>query len=266
MAKKSDCEKFLLLNKGEQLEALPALMEECGFTDYYINASKDLQPHFEFNSFKKGEVIFEESSDSDDYFIILEGHVKLVSYNHVGREILFRKRGAASMFGLLSAIDGKPRESSAISMSSGVYGKVSGKVFKDFYNNDANYAKGNAHALIREIRKLYQRVFDYNQYTTRERVAIEILRLAHFKISKGYRLSEFTIQPHSHIASTIDGARETVTRTIKSFVEMGVLEKIDRKTYIKDLTALEEEAHLFAKKDARVESHYISNYVKNNEE
>lgn len=68
-----------------------------------------------FAKFQRGELIFAEGSEGDEFFIVLTGHVGLSKKVDGGQELLHRI-GPGELFGELALISSTPRSASAIAL------------------------------------------------------------------------------------------------------------------------------------------------------
>ena len=95
------------------------------------------------------------------------------------------------------------------------------------------------HHLVRQVRGLTKRVYEFSTLAVQNRIHAELLRLA-----RDHAVADGTARldpapTHADIASRISTHREAVTRELSRLAKLGLVEQKGRSLTIKDLDRLE---------------------------
>ncbi len=162
-----------------------------------------------------GEWVLDYQDQGTDLFFVLHGHVR-VTIVSAGREIILRDIRDGEFFGELAAIDGKPRSAGIVAVSDTVVARMSSAVFRATLHGDPGVCDQILMLLASQIRMLANRVNEYSNYNVRQRIHMELLRLARPAQSGK---TEAVISPpptHAELAARVSTHREGVTRELKA--------------------------------------------------
>jgi CRP/FNR family cyclic AMP-dependent transcriptional regulator len=240
----------------EQAEIL-ALARRRGLFSWSPRHREHLASLMSCRAYPAEAMVYEQGAPTREAYVLLKGKAKLVLHNGTGREIALRVRGELGAFGSFSAIDGRPREATLVTLTPCVFGIISAEAYNEFLELAPDFARELMTRLIHEIRFLYQRLYDFNQYTIRQRLALEILRQAHRWMNEGKPLDSYRLPPQATLAALIDTSREAVSREIRPLHETGALRRVGRKAGIADLDKLTEGAALLDPAEAEGFSQYF---------
>jgi CRP-like cAMP-binding protein len=129
------------------------------------------------------------------------------------------------MFGELAAIDGEPRSASVLALKSALIGRLSQAAFEDLVDNHRSFAWTLLAHLSSMVRDMTGRIFEYSTLPVRERLVLELLRLAD---SDAIDSNKAVISPaptHFDLAARISTHREAVSREMSALAKQGLLEK-----------------------------------------
>jgi CRP-like cAMP-binding protein len=194
-----------------------------------------------WKSFARGVEIVPYKGESDDVYFIASGRVRVTIFSFTGKEVSYQELGPGEMFGELSAIDQMPRTANVISLEKSKIGVMSGRDFIDLINCYPEVAIAALRRLAAMVRFLVDRVFQYGALHVKERVRLEVLRLAR-EVGGDDDIATISDFPtHREIANRVNTHREAVTREINELSRMGLIEQNQRVltvTSIAKLTAL----------------------------
>lgn len=187
-----------------------------------------------------GHEIVQYSGQTDDVYFIVSGRVRATIFSASGKEVAFREIGPGQVFGDLSALDGKPRSASVLSLEPCVLVSMSAKEFWGVIKDYPSVAAQLLCDLTTLVRRLTERVVEFSTLGVKNRVHAELLRLA-----REHPITNNTgvIRPaptHAEIATRISTHREAVTRELNHLKEVGVIDRPSGSIIIRDLALLEQ--------------------------
>ncbi len=197
-----------------------------------------LAKRFRWTRYGAGEQIISHLDPSTDFFLVLQGEVRVVIYSLAGREVTFRDIKAGHYFGELAAIDGLPRSASILALSDSMIASMSADVFwgvlRDYPETAARLLKD----LTGSVRALTERVFEFSTLAVNNRIHAELLRLARDHMTAE---NVAVIQPaptHAEIASRISTHREAVTRELGRLSRAGIVVRRSGAFVVEDVERL----------------------------
>ena len=194
--------------------------------------------------FAAGELILAQDDASQDVFFIISGEVRVQFLDKSGKDTLFRVEGAGEMFGELSALDGARRSATIQAEEDCWLAFMNPSDFRAVLTRHPEIALDTLQWLIGLVRELSERLHAFNVLPVKQRVRIDLLRLAH---AAGVDANRAVLAPpprHADIAARVGTHREGVTRELTELQKLGLLERIvldDRRALaVVDVTRLEQ--------------------------
>lgn len=188
--------------------------------------------------FEAGQTLIAREQDDRDLHMIVAGAVRVTSYSQGGRETSFRELGAGTVFGELSAIDGRPRSADVIALKPGLLASMPPAPFRALLQQEWAVNERVLLRLTELARGLIERVLDLSTLSVQQRVCLELLRLGQSARSAG---NEARIDPaprHADLAHLVSSYREQITRELSALTRAGVLAKDEGALVIRDLDRL----------------------------
>jgi CRP-like cAMP-binding protein len=206
---------------GLKPEALEAIQQRCAWRRY-----------------EEGEPIVGYLDSSDDVFLVASGEVGVTIYSVAGQAVSFRTLGTGDIFGEYAAIDGGPRSASVEARTSCLIASMSAKEFRKLLKAEPAVAEAVLKDLVRNVRSLTKRVYEFSTLAVNNRIHAELLRLASLapREGKGARLAP--APTHAEIASRISTHREAVTRELNRLARIGIIERKNGTLIVRDLDRL----------------------------
>lgn len=183
---------------------------------------------------KKSIIVF-EADPGDALFIIASGRVKVVLTAEDGREVILSTRGGGDFFGEMALFDNEPRSAHVIAMEDSELLILHREAFHKCIENIPGIAIGILRALVNRLREADNLIGGLVLLDVPGRLAQLILRMASEKDGQ-WSLEGMT---HETMAQMVGSTRETVSRTIRNFVDQGVVEGTRKKITIKNRGELE---------------------------
>lgn len=119
-------------------------------------------------TFAKDEVVFRKGDAADSFFIILSGHLKIVTTDAKGDEIIINKVEAGETVGEMSLIDQRPRSAGVIALDEAKVLELNRGVFFDLLTRRADVSIGILKGYSNRLRfstTYIEKVIDWSQKT-----------------------------------------------------------------------------------------------------
>jgi CRP/FNR family transcriptional regulator, cyclic AMP receptor protein len=188
--------------------------------------------------YPRNSVILFEDDPGDALYVVAHGQVKVVLIGEDGREVILSVLGEGEFFGEMALIDDEPRSAHVIAMNDSTLLVIRREDFQGILRQQPSIALALLRALSRRLRRVDEKVGSLVLLDVNGRVAQLLLELAEEAGSE--RITRRLT--HHTIAQMIGSSRETVSRTMREFVEKGHIEVSRREIVIRDRAALEASA------------------------
>ena len=176
-------------------------------------------------NFRKGEIIFNQSDESTDLYIVFRGKVRAALLNHDGEEFVLDVFKEGDFFGEMSLLDGKPRYATAITNEDAMLGMLKRSRFLDTVKSEPMIAIEMMNALVQRLRKTDDMIGTLAFLDVSERL-LKLLQEAGELDGRRGQNGSFIIkkQTHRELAARIGASREAISKAIKilQFKEMVV--------------------------------------------
>jgi CRP/FNR family transcriptional regulator, cyclic AMP receptor protein len=187
---------------------------------------RELEKRSVWKEYKTDEQIIDRESESRDVYFVVGGVVRIVNYSYSGREVSYDEIRAGGMFGELSAIDGKPRSASVVSIKRALIASLAPEAFKKAMREHPEFAVAVIERLAAIIRTSNDRIMDLSTLGAYSRVYAEILRRARALAAEDADSALIDPLPvHSDLAAQCGTTRETVARAVSDLIKKGIAEK-----------------------------------------
>ena len=187
-------------------------------------------------SYPRGSVILFEDDPGDALFVVRSGRVKVVLLAEDGREVILGLLGVGEHFGELSLIDDQPRSAHVIAMEESSILVLR----RDDFRRRVEASPVVAWALLQELSRRLRRADD--------KIGTLVLLDVHGRIARmlldaaaecGNDLIDKPLT-HQTIAQVIGASRETVSRAMREFQELGWVSAEQRRIRVLNKGALRE--------------------------
>ncbi|MEB3341579.1 Crp/Fnr family transcriptional regulator [Okeania sp.] len=184
------------------------------------------------------QVILLENDWGTSVYFILDGWVKIRTYNLDGKEVTLNILGKGEVFGEMAALDEVPRSTDVITLAPTLIGNMPAQDFAHLIQTEPIAGIRLAQLMARRLRQVNRRL-RLREADAQARVADILLFLAESQGIASPDGIEIPNLPHRELSSLSGLARETVTRVL-SKLEKKLLIKRDRDTLcIPDVISLE---------------------------
>ena len=189
-------------------------------------------------SYPKGSVILFEADQGDALYLVAAGQVKVVLIGEDGREVILSVLGEGSFFGEMALIDDEPRSAHVIAMEDSNLLMLRREDFRARLRSSPEVAIALMRELSRRLRRADEKIGSLVLLDVNGRVADMLLHAADEE-GGSHITRKLT---HQVIAQMIGSSRETVSRTMRDFVERGLIRVTRKDVTLLDRAALERAA------------------------
>ncbi len=194
--------------------------------------------HVVTRSHPANQVILLENDWGSSVYFILNGWVKIRTYNLDGKEVTLNILGKGELFGEMAPLDEVPRSTDVITLAPTTIGNMPAQDFVQLLNTEPQAGIRLAQLMARRLRQVNRRL-RLRESDSTSRVADILLFLADGQGKRGPNGTEIPNLPHRELSSLSGLARETVTRVLSKLEKKGLIVR-DRDTLcIPDPHALE---------------------------
>lgn len=194
--------------------------------------------HVVMRSHPANQVILLENDWGSSVYFILNGWVKIRTYNLDGKEVTLNILGKGELFGEMAPLDEVPRSTDVITLAPTVIGNMPAQDFVNLLNTEPQSGIRLAQLMARRLRQVNRRL-RLRESDSTSRVADILLFLADGQGKKSLKGTEIPNLPHRELSSLSGLARETVTRVLSKLEKKGLIERDRDILTIPDTHALE---------------------------
>lgn len=194
--------------------------------------------HVVMRSHPANQVILLENDWGSSVYFILNGWVKIRTYNLEGKEVTLNILGKGELFGEMAPLDEVPRSTDVITLAPTTIGNMPAQDFVQLLNAEPQAGIRLSQLMARRLRQVNRRL-RLRESDSTSRVADILLFLADGQGKRTETGTEIPNLPHRELSSLSGLARETVTRVLSKLEKKGLIVR-DRETLcIPDPHALE---------------------------
>lgn len=190
--------------------------------------------------YKRGEVIFHQDDPADWMHIIVEGRVRISISSEDGREKDIAVLQQGECFGEMALIDGSNRSATATAAEYSETLALHRQDFLDLLRDHPLVVARTTSMLTSRLRSVNQMVGDLAFLDVPRRLAKQLMELAETYAGDGGRHDPVEIPlSQEELARLVGASRETISRALNSFRQLGILTTSHRRITITDRGALE---------------------------
>jgi CRP/FNR family cyclic AMP-dependent transcriptional regulator len=170
-------------------------------------------------SYPKSSIVVYEGDETDAFYVIVEGRVKVFLADEEGREVLLRTQGPGEYFGEM-VLDGEPRSASVMTLEPSRLAVIPKERFRAFLESHPAFASDLVERLIARVRALTQSVKSLALMDVYGRVARLLLELGVEEDGKLVVRDKLT---HQDIANRVGASRDMIGRIMKDLAAGGYI-------------------------------------------
>lgn len=194
------------------------------FTGIERQDLEDLLSHARSARYEKGHHIFEQGESANAFFLLLDGHVRVVKVTPHGEQIIARYISSGELFGIAQAIGQDTYPANAVAAVDCVVLAWPGKIWQQTVKRYPTFAT-NTYAMIgTRLQDAQNRIVEMATERVEQRVASALLKLANQtgrKTDDGI-LIDFPIS-RQDISEMTGTTLHTVSRILSSWEQQGLV-------------------------------------------
>ena len=175
-------------------------------------------------SYPKNTIIVSEGDETDSFYIIVSGRVKVFVSDEEGRDVVLATQGPGDYFGEM-VLDGGPRSASVATVEPSRFAVIPKARFRDFLYSHPGFSIHLVEKLITRARALTENVKSLALMDVYGRVARLLIEIA---VEDNGRLAVPEKLTQQDIASRVGASREMISRIFKDLTIGGYI-SIDKK-------------------------------------
>lgn len=183
------------------------------------------------------QVVSHLEATTDVYFVV-QGRLRAMNYSLSGKTVTYHDLAPGDLFGEFAAIDGAARSADVRALDDAFIGSMPAAEFHRVLERHPDVALALSRRLVRIIRELNERIYEFSALSVNHRIQAELLRCAY---ACGVMDNCARIDPsptHAELAARISTTREAVTREINALARAGVVKKEKHALVINDISSL----------------------------
>lgn len=198
------------------LRKIPLLAE---LSDEEIIAVK---AEMRIRQYAKRDVVLQKGGSGDGLLFLLSGQLQVIDITEDGRAIGLRMLAPGDFFGEIALINGSTRSASVVAMNDVLVAFLPAPVAMKLFSHSPSVAKQMLRHLAHKIQKdsEFRSLLSINNTTKR---IYSFIVLMQKKNPDGTVVEN--LPTHQDIANMINTSRETVTRTLLTLTQQGIIEK-----------------------------------------
>jgi len=173
--------------------------------------------------FAKREVVLQKGGQGDSLLFLLTGSLQVVDITEDGRAVGLRMLKPGDFFGEIAVINGSLRSASIVAMSSGLIALLPRATALHLFAHSPSVTM----QMLRFLAEKVQRDSEFRALLSIHNTARRIY--TYLDLLKKTEADGLTVvdnlPTHQDIANMINTSRETVTRTLLTLVQQGIIEK-----------------------------------------
>jgi CRP/FNR family transcriptional regulator, cyclic AMP receptor protein len=194
--------------------------------------------HVVLRSHPPNQVILLENDWGTSVYFILEGWVKIRTYNLDGKEITLNVLGKGELFGEMAPLDEVPRSTDVLTLAPTLIGNMPAQDFVNLIHTEPLSGIRLAQLMARRLRQVNRRL-RLRESDSTSRVVDILLFLAEGQGKRTADGVEIPNLPHRELSSLSGLARETVTRVLNKLEKKGLIVRDREILRIPDTHAIE---------------------------
>ncbi len=190
-------------------------------------------------SLKPGQTVFEAGDAGHALYLIRAGKVKISHRNLDGREKVLAYLNPGEIFGEMSLVDDEPRSATATAVEHTIIHALYLEEYWGLVRRFPQVAHNLARIIARRLREMNHEVEVLTFEEARGKVAYALLKLYRHKYGEATPRGRRMSLTHRELADLAGTSRETATRVLGQFQELGLIVSGSRVIEVLDPTGLE---------------------------
>ncbi|MGB3403009.1 MAG: Crp/Fnr family transcriptional regulator [Microcoleaceae cyanobacterium] len=225
-------------SRESQSDIVNMILSTSFFQGLPEDAAEKATAHIVGRNHPANQVILLENDWGSSVYFILNGWVKIRTYNLDGKEVTLNILGKGEIFGEMAALDEVPRSTDVITLAPTLIGNMPAQDFVELINTEPVAGIRLAQLMGRRLRQVNRRL-RLRESDSTSRVADILLFLAEGQGKTTDTGTSIPNLPHRELSGLSGLARETVTRVLSKLEKKGLIQRDRDILSIPDVNALE---------------------------
>lgn len=148
------------------------------FADMQRDAMDALLAESKSSRYQKGAVIFEQDQDAHSFFLLLDGHIRVVKITPAGEQVIARYISSGELFGIAEALGWTHYPANAIAAVDCVVLSWPGRLWETIVERYPAFATSTYHTVGERLRDAQDRIVEMATERVAQRVASALVKLA----------------------------------------------------------------------------------------
>jgi CRP-like cAMP-binding protein len=197
-----------------------------------------LQADIRVRQYNKRDVVLQKGATGDSLLFLLTGQLQVIDVTEDGRAIGLRMLSPGDFFGEIAVINGSMRSASVVALTPVLVALLPRATALHLFSHSPSVAN----QMLRFLAEKVQRDSEFRAllsiHNTSKRIYTFLELLKEKKPGEEQEVVE-NLPTHQDIANMINTSRETVTRTLLTLVQQGIIKKGTHRLIIVDPEALQ---------------------------
>lgn len=188
-----------------------------------------------------GECLYSLGDDADDCFQVINGRLKVCTFNHAGQEMVHAYLREGDCIGDWALLIDEKRMNFVFACGDSEVNVLKKTQFHDLYNTYPEIPKALNRVMARRLRYTFMLAEDASLLPLRQRLARAIVRMGH-SMGQTEKDGSITIEDISHdeLGKMVGATRQSVGRELKKLEQEGSIAIKYGKLTIKDIATFAE--------------------------
>lgn len=199
-----------------------------------VNDIKRISDVFEIKEVKKGEIIFFERQEDNNFYYLISGKISLYADSTQGKRKLFFTIDQDDIINDVDfRYDSIPYEAIAFEKSKIMI--IDQNVFKQLCQNDNQLLMNAMELQAHRTRRLYRQLKNTVSINIEKKIAAKLWKFAKdygLTVDEEYTIIKFKLS-NTYLSDIIGCSRETVSRAMQELIKLNLVKIIERDYYVK---------------------------------
>ena len=197
-----------------------------GLSEKYLN---HVVNRFNILHLRQGEIVFYQTDNCTNFYLILKGKVKVTLLDEMGDELILNILEEGEFFGEMSVLDGRPRSATIVTEEDSSFGVLQRDIFINIIKDDPMVAIDLLSVLVQRFRNATDLQGSLAFLDVSHRLIKLFLQIAGTDGKRDengwHKIKKLT---HQELSTRIGSSREAVTKALKILVFKKVIAEMDK--------------------------------------
>ncbi|MDF3034807.1 MAG: uncharacterized protein K0S28_81 [Paucimonas sp.] len=224
-------------NQATQVHLQVHLRKVPLFAGLTAEEMQRVKSELRFRQYARRDVVLQKGGAGDSLLVLISGQLQVIDITEDGRAIGLRMLSPGEFFGEIAVINGSTRSASVVALSPAIVAFLPAATALHLFSHSPSVAS----QLLRHLAQKIQRDSEFRALLSINNTS---KRIFHFLLllkqnQPGNVQAVENLPTHQDIANMINTSRETVTRTLLTLAQQGIIRKDSNRLIINDPEALQ---------------------------